>query len=272
VHSWVFAFSHPLLCAPLDSRSAVASIASRGSQPTSTFSDSPSCARREVHLRYAVFRWVFASLPRDFLRFSFAMLAVASMQDLFIASCPLCVSVCAQSHFEGLCVSHTRRLADTRHACIVRPSARCFSSSSSGSIHLPLVSSCFVGGWNVSDHHSPQRVSRHRWHAYLLCPAVAKLNKQYSNSVSTTTTHPCPPNLFYALSPRPKSESHIPICHSRRCYLEFLTVGNWMKPSELLHQPLRTPPPHLNPSCPFPLLQADAAAASVAAFAADDHR
>jgi hypothetical protein len=32
VHSWVFAFSHPLLCAPLDSRSAVASIASRGSQ------------------------------------------------------------------------------------------------------------------------------------------------------------------------------------------------------------------------------------------------
>ena len=93
MHSWVFAFSHPLLCAPLDSRSAVASIASRGSQPTSTFSDSPSCARREVHLRYAVFRWVFASLPRDFLRFSFAMLAVASMQDLFIASCPLCVSV-----------------------------------------------------------------------------------------------------------------------------------------------------------------------------------
>ena len=131
MHSWVFAFSHPLLCAPLDSRSAVASIASRGSQPTSTFSDSPSCARREVHLRYAVFRWVFASLPRDFLRFSFAMLAVASMQDLFIASCPLCVSVCAQSHFEGLCVSHTRRLADTRQACIVRPSARCFSSSSS---------------------------------------------------------------------------------------------------------------------------------------------
>ena len=176
MHSWVFAFSHPLLCAPLDSRSAVASIASRGSQPTSTFSDSPSCARREVHLRYAVFRWVFASLPRDFLRFSFAMLAVASMQDLFIASCPLCVSVCAQSHFEGLCVSHTRRLADTRHACIVRPSARCFSSSSSGSIHLPLVSSCFVGGWNVLDHHSPQRVSRHRWHAYRLCPAVAKLN------------------------------------------------------------------------------------------------
>jgi hypothetical protein len=41
-----------------------------------------------------------------------------------------------------------------------------------------------------------------------------------------------------------------------------------MKPSESLHQPLRTPP-HFNPSLPFPRLQAYAAAASVVAFTAE---
>ena len=183
MHSWVFAFSHPLLCAPLDSRSAVASIASRGSQPTSTFSDSPSCARREVHLRYAVFRWVFASLPRDFLRFSFAMLAVASMQDLFIASCPLCVSVCAQSHSEGRCVSHSCRRANTRHACLsqacriirsVLSADKCippfpFPAPTPLAIQpsLSFASKHFFADtvYHTLGHHSPHRVSRHHWHS-----------------------------------------------------------------------------------------------------------
>ena len=191
MHSWVFAFSHPLLCAPLDNRSAVASIASRGSQPTSTFSDSPSCAWREVHLRYAVFRWVFASLPRDSLRFSFAMLAVASMQDLFIASCPLCVSGCAQSHFEGCCVSHSCRRTNTRHACLsqacriicsVLSADKCtppFPAPSPLAIQpsLTFATKHFFDDtvYHALDHHSPQLLSRHRWHAEL-CPAVAKLN------------------------------------------------------------------------------------------------
>jgi hypothetical protein len=52
--TWGFSFSHSLLRAPMYSRYAVASTASRGSQPASTFFDSPSCAWREVHLRYAV--------------------------------------------------------------------------------------------------------------------------------------------------------------------------------------------------------------------------